>query len=128
MGEGSGASACNTPSNRPLVCKLTHDHQFYFKMEIYRKTSGDPLLWVPKTSPPPPWFFSQMNIVLSYSVTTFTGATKVKLNCKKTIHFKWTMPRRPISLTQDVILSSNSNLFTFICSLCNNMQPQVKNI
>ena len=42
----------------------------------------------------------------------------------KTLH---TTPRRHVSLTQAVILSSTSNFFTTIAVICNNMWPQVKN-
>ena len=39
-----------------------------------------------------------------------------------------TTPRRYISLTQAVILSSTSNFFTPIAALCNNLEPQIKKI
>ena len=39
-----------------------------------------------------------------------------------------TTPRRSISLTQAVILSSTSNFFTPIAALCNNLEPQIKKI
>ena len=39
-----------------------------------------------------------------------------------------TTPRRSISLTQAVILSSTSNFFAPIAALCNNLEPQIKKI
>ena len=68
---------------------------FISKWKYKRKQVGTLSYEFQKSPPLPPWFFFQMNLKWladtsagtregsSYSVTTFTGATKVKLNCRK---------------------------------------------